>query len=240
MLVANSWSYARRDGGSRIEQAIWRGDTSPSLRAHFHNETQITIVLSGVRRFLTLLGPITVCAGETVIIGPTVPHKPLGLDAPCTVSVNLYVRPIADAVVARGAHVLSTPTWLQRHEWMDQDMLSAWAADQISPTTATAHTRDGEALAADTVNTNLEIGALAMQAGMTQEGFSRRFRRLVGLTPHAYRIAARLNTARALLASGVSPSAAAIDAGFADQSHLGRVFRSSFGTTPSLYRRAMR
>jgi len=88
--------------------------------------------------------------------------------------------------------------------------------------------------------TDREIGSIARSAGTTREGFIRRFRRLVGLTPHAYRIAARLNAARYLLASDISPAEAAADAGFADQSHLGRAFRSHFGTTPNAYRRAMR
>jgi AraC-like DNA-binding protein len=38
----------------------------------------------------------------------------------------------------------------------------------------------------------------------------------------------------------VAPAKAAADAGFADQSHLGRAFRSHFGTTPKAYRQAMR
>jgi quercetin dioxygenase-like cupin family protein len=82
MQIANLWSYARRDDGSRIEQAVWHGDTSPSLAAHFHNEIQITLVLAGERIFLTPVGPITVHAGETAVIGPTVPHEPLGLNVP--------------------------------------------------------------------------------------------------------------------------------------------------------------
>ena len=43
--------------------------------------------------------------------------------------------------------------------------------------------------------------------------------------------------AEALQEVTVDPAA---DAGFADQSHLGRAFRSHFGTTPNAYRRAMR
>jgi AraC-like DNA-binding protein len=240
MQVANAWSYARRDDGSRIEQAAWRGDTSPSLAAHFHDEIQITVVLTGEQIFLTPVGRIAVQAGETAVIDPTVPHEPLGSGALRTVSLNLYVQLMDDALVARGIHVLTTPHWLQRGEWMDRDRLAAWATDQVSSKISMACSRERVALADFVAKTDLEIGAVATLAGMTREGFTRHFCRLVGLTPHAYRIAARLNAARGLLASDVAPAAAAADAGFADQSHLGRAFRSCFGTTPNAYRHAMR
>jgi AraC-like DNA-binding protein len=240
MPVSNIWSYDRCNDGSRIEQAIWHGDVSPSLAVHFHDEIQITVVIAGIQRFSTPIGLIEARGGETAVIGPTVPHEPLGLDAPGTVSLNLYVRPTADFSAMRGLHVLATPRWLQRGEWMDRDALAVWATDQISSTDAVTRSREIAPLATFVSQTDLEIGSIAKLAGITREGFTRRFCRLVGLTPHAYRIVARLNAARRLLASNVAPAEAAADAGFADQSHLGRVFRSRFGTTPNAYRRAMR
>ena len=47
---------------------------------------------------------------------------------------------------------------------------------------------------------------------------------------------ARLNSARELLREGKSPIIAASEAGFADQSHMGRHFRRFFGVTPGRYR----
>jgi AraC-like DNA-binding protein len=213
---------------------------SPSLAAHFHDEIQITVVTVGVQRFSTPIGLIEARVGETAVIGPTVPHEPLGSDALGTVSLNLYVRPKSDLLAARGLHVLPTPRWLQRGECMDRSKLAVWATNQILSTDALARSREAERLAAFVAQTDLEIGSVARLTGITREGFTRRFCRLVGLTPHAYRIVARLNAARRLLASNVAPAEAAADAGFADQSHLGRAFRSHFGTTPNAYRRAMR
>jgi AraC-like DNA-binding protein len=197
-------------------------------------------VLAGEQIFRTPVGPIAVHAGETAVIDPTVPHEPLDLGELRTVSLNLYVQLMDDALVARGIHVLTTPRWLQRGKWMDRDRLAVWATDQVSSKINMVFSRERVALADFVAKTNLEIGAVAGLAGMTREGFTRHFYRLVGLTPHAYRIAARLNAARGLLASDVAPAEAAADAGFADQSHLGRAFRSYFGTTPNAYRHAMR
>jgi AraC-like DNA-binding protein len=238
MPPVNIWSYARFGDGRRIEQATWRGDASPSLAAHFHDEIQITVVVTGAQRFSTPIGPIEARAGETAVIGPTVPHEPLG-GALGTVTLNLYVRPAADLLAVRGVQVLATPCWLRR-QWMDRDRLAVWATDQLASTNAPACSREAVPLAAFVAQTALEIGSVARLAGISREGFTRRFSRLVGLTPHAYRIVTRLNAARCLLASDVAPAEAAADAGFADQSHLGRAFRSHFGTTPGAYRRAMR
>jgi AraC-like DNA-binding protein len=44
-----------------------------------------------------------------------------------------------------------------------------------------------------------------------------------------------LNRARRLLRAGEPIAAVAAETGFADQSHLGRLFRRTFGTTPGAY-----
>ena len=115
------------------------------------------------------------------------------------------------------------------------DVICERAADKASQHEGlTASDRD---LIAAVLGTKAEIGALARAFSMSLEGFTRRFTRATGMTPHAYRLAARLNDARELLGAGLTPASA--DAGFADQSHLGRHFRAAFGTTPAGYRKAM-
>ncbi len=91
----------------------------------------------------------------------------------------------------------------------------------------------------DAVRTGHEkISDIARDAHLSREGFIRRFNREFGMTPHAYRLAERVSRARTMLRRGETPIAAANDTGFADQSHLGRVFRRAFGTTPARFRRA--
>jgi AraC-like DNA-binding protein len=46
----------------------------------------------------------------------------------------------------------------------------------------------------------------------------------------------RLALAREQLASGRALAEIAIEAGFADQAHFGRLFRATFGITPARYR----
>lgn len=84
---------------------------------------------------------------------------------------------------------------------------------------------------------DLGLEDLASLAGTDRFRLTRAFSAAYGLPPHAYLVQRRLNRARALLAAGETPAAAAAAAGFADQSHCGRWFRRAFGMTPAAYRR---
>lgn len=86
----------------------------------------------------------------------------------------------------------------------------------------------------------LTLAALAAQAGLSRYQFLRGFARLTGLTPHAYLMQRRLHSARRRIAAGVSLAEVAAMAGFADQSHMTRLFVRSFGLPPGVYAAAMR
>lgn len=81
------------------------------------------------------------------------------------------------------------------------------------------------------------LEATAVAAGVSKFTLMRRFRRVLGTTPHTYLVMLRLARAQRLLAEGVPPAEAAAAAGFADQAHLGRWFRRSHGVTPAAYAR---
>ncbi|MBB6098681.1 AraC-like DNA-binding protein [Deinobacterium chartae] len=79
---------------------------------------------------------------------------------------------------------------------------------------------------------------LARAAGLSPFHLSRRFHLEVGLPPHAYQTLLRVRQASRLLRAGLAPAQVALEVGFADQSHLTRVFRRHHGVTPALYARA--
>jgi AraC family transcriptional regulator len=87
----------------------------------------------------------------------------------------------------------------------------------------------------------LRFGDVARQAGVTPPYLARTFRRVYGRTMGAHLRSLRARRAAGMLASSTASIAdIATDAGFSDQSHLCRVFRSEYGTSPLAYRRLMR
>ncbi|WP_374471176.1 AraC family transcriptional regulator [Phenylobacterium sp.] len=85
---------------------------------------------------------------------------------------------------------------------------------------------------------DLGLADLSAAAGTGRFALARAFRRELGVSPHGYLVQTRLKAARKALAAGVAPAAAAAEAGFVDQSHLGRWFRRAYRLTPAAYARA--
>lgn len=85
----------------------------------------------------------------------------------------------------------------------------------------------------------VSLAELASLCGISQFQLLRAFKRETGTTPHAFLIHKRVCVARQLLAAGEMPAQAAIAAGFADQSHMTRVFLRYVGITPARYRAAV-
>jgi AraC family transcriptional regulator len=82
---------------------------------------------------------------------------------------------------------------------------------------------------------------LAEDAGVHRVHLARRFRRHFGCSTTEYVRRLRVRAAAAALASTETPLAGvALDAGFADQSHLSRIFKAATGETPARFRALMR
>jgi len=80
------------------------------------------------------------------------------------------------------------------------------------------------------------LETLARLSGVSAFHLIRSFKRRFGVSPHAFQIALRLNSAKTALQNGATPTEAAMASGFFDQSHLHRYFRRTFGVTPHKYR----
>ena len=87
---------------------------------------------------------------------------------------------------------------------------------------------------------DLTLDTLAGVAGLSPYHLLRTFRNIVGLTPHAYLIQARIEVAKRLLLSGASIATAATCTGFVDQSHFSRHFKRIVGTPPGQYHPKLR
>ena len=82
---------------------------------------------------------------------------------------------------------------------------------------------------------NPTLDDVAGRAGVNKFVLVRWFRRLFGTTPHAFLMAVRVDHARVLLASGMSPAESSVVTGFADQAHFSRWFKRLIGITPAAY-----
>ena len=88
---------------------------------------------------------------------------------------------------------------------------------------------------------NVALEVLAEIAQLSVHHFARAFRQSLGIPPHSYIVQRRVEHAQQLLRNTDLPlSEIAIEAGFTDQSHLTRHFRTITGVSPGLARHGFR
>ena len=126
---------------------------------------------------------------------------------------------------------------LRGHSTLAQAAAEADTPRDGNPSPGLQRVRDR--LADDLANAP-SLDALAELAGLGRHQLLRRFRKAYGLPPHAWLLHQRAERARALVRAGTALGEAAIDAGFADQSHMTRLFVRQFGFTPGAWQRATR
>ncbi len=231
--ITNAWNYRRADRDGIVELASWRGAGSLGLKPHFHDESQIVLVLSGLRAFRIDGVTVTVPAGHAALIPAGMLHAPLPTPNEETICLNAYVPAGRTAPSVRIISV--EPRFRHGGEVSPEHMLEI-ANDLLPREPSPSAGLAGRAELGSALTESAEpIGKIAAGFGRSREGFSRVVRRELGIAPHAFRLLARLNRARLLLRAGEPIAGVAADAGFADQSHLTRLFRRTFGTTPGVY-----
>jgi AraC-like DNA-binding protein len=82
------------------------------------------------------------------------------------------------------------------------------------------------------------LGELARMARLSKYQLLRCFQKVYGVTPHAWLLQQRAERARKLIQGGAALAAAAASCGFADQSHMTRIFTRQFGFTPGAWQKA--
>jgi AraC-like DNA-binding protein len=93
----------------------------------------------------------------------------------------------------------------------------------------------------DDLQADLALADLARACGLSARHFARAFKATTGLPPHRWLLRRRVEHAQELLeGTNDSLSAIALACGFADQSHLSRVFQGLAGSSPGAWRRQRR
>jgi AraC-like DNA-binding protein len=83
------------------------------------------------------------------------------------------------------------------------------------------------------VVTSAELEAIS---GHDRFALARQFRDVFGTSPYRYLLMRRLDAVRAEIWAGKPLAQVAADAGFADQAHMTRLFRSAYGVPPARFR----
>ncbi len=219
------WAYWRSAVDGIVELGTLQG-RDVGLPTHFHAEDQITFVVSGRRRFLIDGEVVELVAGQGALIAAGVVHR--SFPEPGGVAcINAY-SPTGEYAVA---------AMMRDFERLWRDV-GQFRAEELAAVIREHRRNVGGCTPAGSARADRrkQVGQMAMQAGMSREGFSRMFARNHGMPPHAFWRMDRLNHARGLLRTGEGIAAVAAEARFADQSHFGRCFLRAFGVTPGRYR----
>ena len=90
------------------------------------------------------------------------------------------------------------------------------------------------------LDNGVALKEVARECGLSLSYFSRAFRRSVGVPPHTWLLQHRIEVAKEKLRDRqLSVSQVALACGFADQSHLTRVFTRMVGLSPAAWRRVV-
>jgi AraC family transcriptional regulator len=91
----------------------------------------------------------------------------------------------------------------------------------------------------DSLGSDVTAKEVASACGLSINRFNRSFRSVTGLPPHKWLLQRRINRARELLEhTGMEIADIALNCGFADQSHMTRVFGQHLGMPPGAWRRS--
>lgn len=234
---------------------------------HTHDQFGIGVIHRGAQKSASCRGVVEASAGDVLMVNPGEVHdgSPIGDQGrawrmlyfdPALVASAVsditqgrtgnceLVEPVMhDARVARRASacyaaMIGETDDVRRDELL-LDLLAAVSrpgeAAAIAPTTIEAARQriDDDPVAPVTL---AELGRLC---GLSRFQVIRGFTRATGLTPHAYVVQRRIDLARRLISDGLTLAEAAADSGFADQSHMTRVFSAKYGVSPGIYAAAV-
>ena len=123
-------------------------------------------------------------------------------------------------------------------EGLALETLAGLARDLVTDRVARDHVAAALSVLHDRFAEPLTMTDIAAEVGVHPVHLTRLFRQSMHTTPGAYQRRLRVEwVARQLRTTDIPIAVLAGQAGFTDQSHLGRVFRAITGVTPAAYRR---
>lgn len=232
----------------------------PRIRIH---DRLVLLTLTAGQAVIQCRGAVqTLHPGGVLLVEPGDVHRDLSKSAYCAKMVvvnadlvaalrrsgpNRHLGPIVTYDAALRVAVLDlvrivnqqrTSTAQEDHAGrLFQCLLPHWTArpPQVEPALVTRARR----LFVEEPACELSLLELARRLRCAPTYLCRVFAEHMGVGPHGYQVHCRLLYARALIESGKKIADAAVQAGFADESHLHRHFRRRFAAAPGSYHRAL-
>lgn len=256
------WVRYWRADGLGVE-AMHAHLTSHVYRRHSHETYSFGVTETGAQAFTCRNGRHVSGAGMVMTFNPDDPHDGHAATAGGFTYWMVHVPPaafgdgplplfrdpvlddpaLADAVRRLAAALAGPAGTLDRYEQLTAAtrLLTARAGNRLQHDGRPAGSAVADrirSLLHDRMTEDVTADDLAAAAGCSRFAAYRAFVAAYGLAPSDYQRQLRLRAARRLLAAGVTPARVAAEAGFADQAHLTRWFRRSYGVTPGAYQRS--
>jgi AraC family transcriptional regulator len=240
-----------------------RHERALALPSHSHEAGHFCLLLEGT--YVEHSGPITIAYKPLTVafLPPQTPHADTVGEGGCRFFIVEVGQRWMDAIRSYGAidHLAELhggeATWLGMrlyNEYRERQATSALAVESLlyelcshipgmrnDDTAEPAWLRDLLVTIQERFTERLELAALASDVNVHPTHLARAFRRRCGRPVGDYVAGLRIQyVCRRLVDSRASLGQIAVDAGFSDQSHLTRVFKSLTGVTPAAYRRRQR
>ncbi len=224
---------------------------------HAHAEVHVALIEAGRYGFRLDGRPQLAEAGDIMLLRPDEPHDGAAAD-PAGYAYRQALIPVPlweETMAAAGRHPpgpavrrSTAAAWLRRAfaAYRDRDALvldAALAATILElgggsagrTTAAPRAVRQALDLMRAQFAAPLTLADLAAATGTSRFALARAFRHHTGIGIHEWLMTYRLRQARRCLAQGMAAAEAAAANGFADQSHLIRRFKRTYGVTPGQF-----
>lgn len=235
---------------------------------HMHEEFGVGLITGGAQRSWSGRGPVEAVCGNIITVNPAELHDGAPIGSRRSWSMLYFSQRIVSTVVAdldegRSAfrelhapvvddpriaglfvavrdaaiHPQGGPAFEERLLTLFGCLFGVMQRPAALPLARLSRVRDRIDDAPAHTHPLIELAALV---GLSRYQTVRAFARLTGLTPHAYVMQRRVDMARRLIRQGSTLADAALETGFADQSHMHRIFVARHGFTPGAYAGAVR
>jgi AraC-like DNA-binding protein len=238
--------------------------TSHTFVRHTHDQFGIGVIHQGAQKSFSGRGVVEAGPGHVITVNPGEVHDgaPIG-DAGRSWRMIYFDPAIIEAVLHdmyQGAAATTEFTepaaenaraarWFQClfsaltgkdnpplvYEEMLISLLTQIRRSAPAPEAMTASIRIVKEHMDDDPTAAFTLADLARISGLSRFQVLRSFAAATGLTPHAYLMQRRTDIARRLILNGTALAEAAAASGFADQSHMNRIFARKYGISPGTY-----